>query len=116
MAKPTGLYGPHPLTGSGVASAVTTKGAGVYALGKQGVDGVFYIDYVGRSDDDLPGRLQQHVTEYYPQFLYGYLPSAKQAFEKECGLYHDFTPPKNKVHPARTKGANWSCPGCAVFD
>jgi hypothetical protein len=44
------------------------------------------------------------------------LPSAKAAFDKECDLYHDFKPPDNKVHPARQKGANWTCKRCTVFD
>jgi hypothetical protein len=116
MAKLIGLSGPYSLTSVGVSNSVTVKSPGAYALGKLGEDGIFYIDYVGRSDDDVAARLQQHVTEYYPQFMFGYFPSAKAAFDKECQLYHDFTPPKNKVHPARTKGANWSCPVCTIFD
>lgn len=113
MPKPMGLYGPHPLTTLGVAAAVTTKSPGAYALGKMGDDGIFYIDYVGRSDDDLPGRLQKHVPERYPQFYYGYLPSAKAAYEKECALYHDFNPPDNKIHPATPPNTSYSCPqGC----
>lgn len=117
MAKPIGLStGVYPLTSGGVSNAVQHKSPGAYVLGNLGTDGIFYIDYAGRSDDDVACRLQQHVLESSPQFVYGYLSSAKAAFEKECHLYHDFTPPRNKVHPARTKGATWNCPVCAVFD
>ncbi len=112
----TGLYGPHTLTTVGVSNNVKGVGAGAYALGRLAADGTFYIDYVGRSDDDLGARLQQHTPEKYTHFKYGFLPSAKAAFDKECDLYHDFKPPDNKVHPARQKGANWTCKRCTVFD
>jgi hypothetical protein len=112
----SGLHGPHDLTPIGVSNNVKGIGPGAYALGKVGTDGTFYIDYVGRSDDDLAARLQQHTPERYPKFKYGFLSTAKAAFEKECNLYHDFNPPDNKVHPARPKGTNWSCPRCTIFD
>ena len=110
----SGLYGPFALTADGVSNNVKGIGPGAYALGSTGDDGIFYISYVGRSDDDLAERLQQHVIEYYPQFKYGFLDTAKAAFEKECHLYHDFNPPDNKVHPAVPKGTNCACPkGCS---
>lgn len=111
----TGLNGPYSLTSSGVSDAVKQKSAGAYALGKTD-NGVFAVHYVGRSDDDVANRLQQHVSKWYPDFKFGYFSSPKAAFEKECHLYHDFTPPDNKVHPARPAGSNWSCPACTIFD
>lgn len=112
----SGLSGPYSLTSAGIASAVTSTSAGAYALGKTADDGVFHIHYVGRSDDDVAGRLQSHVTKWYPQFKFGYFSSPKAAFVKECRLYHDFDPVDNKVHPARPTNANWSCPVCTLFD
>ena len=111
----SGLHGPFSLTPSGVSDNVKGIGPGAYALGKTELDG-FHIAYIGRSDDDLANRLQQHTPEHYLQFKYGFFPSPKAAFEKECHLYHDFSPPDNKIHPARPKNANWSCPVCAIFD
>ncbi len=111
----SGLYGPHPLTLAGVSANVKGVGPGAYALGKTDANGTFYVDYVGRSDDDLAARLQRHTPEKYPQFKHAFYPSAKAAFEKECNLYHDFNPPDNKVHPARPRGTNWTCPrGCVL--
>ncbi|MBZ5524208.1 MAG: hypothetical protein LAP21_18385, partial [Acidobacteriia bacterium] len=111
MSIPTGLFGPHSLTSTGVAAAMKgTTGPGAYALGKLGDDGLFYINYVGRSDDDLAGRLQDHTPEYYPQFMYAFYQSMKDAFDKECHLYHAFKPRDNKVHPARPTNAMWACP------
>lgn len=110
----TGLDGPFPLTDAGVTSAVAKKSAGAYALGYTN-NNAFHVEYVGRSDDDLAARLQQHVPEHYQQFKAKYFNSAQEAFFKECRLYHDFPNDNNKVHPARTKGKNWSCPVCTIF-
>ena len=111
----SGLFGPFSLTSNGVEENVTGIGPGAYALGNTQTDG-FHIQYVGRSDEDLAARLQQHVPERYPQFKHAFYKSAKAAFEKECHLYNDFSPPDNKVHPARPRGEDWSCPVCSVFD
>lgn len=113
----SGLNGPYPLTNAGVEGAVKSVSPGAYALGSTNSSGgSFMIDYVGRSDDDVGARLKQHVPERYPQFKFGYFSSAKAAFEKECHLYHDFNPPDNKVHPARPRNTNWTCPRCRIFD
>jgi hypothetical protein len=110
----TGLYGNYDLTGPGILAAVSGHSPGVYALGKV-ENGTFYIHYVGRSDTDVSTRLQQHVTKWYPHFQFDYFGSAQAAFEKECQLYHDFSPPDNLVHPARPQNSTLSCPvrGCS---
>ncbi len=96
MPTPMGLAnGPYPLTNDGVKAAVTYKSPGAYALGKMGADGVFYIDYVGRSDDDVADRLTKHVPEPYQQFFFGYYDDAQSAHAKECWLYHTFKPKDN---------------------
>lgn len=111
----SGLHGPYPLTTEGVSTNVRGKGPGAYALGHTDEEKIFRISYVGRSDDDLAARLQQHVPERYLQFKYGFYASATEAFEKECTLYHDFTPPDNLVHPAKPRDSHCSCPrGCIV--
>ena len=110
----SGLSGPYSLTKQSIDKNVTRTSPGAYALGKTSAN-TFHISYVGRSDDDVADRLQDHVGNY-DQFKYGYFDSAKAAFEKECRLYHDFDPPDNKVHPARPQNANWMCPVCTLFD
>jgi hypothetical protein len=111
----TGLNGPYSLTIAGIDGSVLRTSAGAYALGKVDDQGTFHVYYVGRSDDDIAGRLKQHVREWYPSFKFGYFLSPKAAFEKECHLYHDFSPNDNKVHPARPAYSNWACPACRVF-
>jgi hypothetical protein len=106
----SGLHGPHSLTAAGVSNNVKGVGPGAYALGNTNDQNVFVISYVGRSDDDLAARLQQHVVKPYLQFKYGFFSSAKAAFDKECHLYHDFSPPDNKIHPARPNGTTHPCP------
>lgn len=92
-------------------------GPGAYALGRQ-VGETFYVDYVGRSDADLNGRLKDWVSSKYTHFKHGFLETAKAAFEHECKMFHDFggtAKLDNKVHPARPQGTNPKCPvsGCS---
>jgi hypothetical protein len=111
----TGLSGPYSLTSLGISGNITRVSPGTYALGKT-ENGTFYVHYVGRSDDEVAKRLQDHVPLWYPQFKFGYFLSPKAAFEKECRLYHDFSPADNDIHPARPWNANWECPVCTLFD
>jgi len=105
------------LSQTGIDAAVTLTSPGAYALGKTDTNGTFLISYIGRSDDDLNGRLKDHEGSH-PQFKAHYFPSAKAAFEKECQLYHMFGGPagelQNKVHPARPQGISMRCPICGA--
>jgi hypothetical protein len=110
----SGLSGPFGLTSIGISNNVKIKSPGAYALGKT-INGTFHIHYVGRSDDDVAGRIQQHIPKWYPEFKFGYFSTAKAAFEKECHLYHDFSPADNSVHPARPAGTYLACPRCKAL-
>jgi len=111
----SGMSGPFTLSPRGIDQTVEAGRIGTYALGNTGNDGTFFIGYVGRSDIDLNGRLKQHVGKH-PLFKALYWSTAKEAFEHECRVYHDFSPPENEIHPDRKKGTAWSCPACPVFD
>ncbi len=110
----TGLFGPHKFTQENINVHVATKGIGVYALDNT-TDGKFKVSYVGRSDNDLPGRLAKHLGKGYQYFKYGYFDSTKAAFECECRIYHDFDPPDNDIHPDAPDGTSYTCPvdGCS---
>ena len=84
-----------------------------FALGRS-ENGTFYIRYVGRSGDDVATTLGEHVGDYQ-HFKFAYFSSPSTAFEKECQLFHDFSPPGNRLHPDRPKGTTWSCPRCRMF-
>ena len=116
MPTSLGLHGPHALTEKDIDGAVVGLSPGVYALGSN-TPTVFYVDFIGRSDNDLNGRLKQWVGCKYTHFKYGFFSSAEEAFMKECNLFHDFgeTELDNKVHPARPDGSNWTCPRCGAL-
>jgi hypothetical protein len=105
----TGLFGYYAFNQDNIDAFVATKGAGVYALDRT-TAGEFKVSYVGRSDDDLPGRLKQHLSKGYAYFKYAYFPSAQAAYERECRIYHDFNPPDNIIHPDAPNGSNCTCP------
>jgi hypothetical protein len=117
MPVETGLHGPWPLTEKDIDNVVKGLGAGAYILTREPINPTFFINYVGRSDDDLNGRLKKWVGTKYTHFMYGFLPSAKDAFLKECRLFHDcggVAKLDNKIHPAVPEGTSWRCPvaGC----
>jgi hypothetical protein len=110
----TGLQGPYRLSFDGVDQVVTKTSVGVYVLGHADLQGRFCINHVGRSDADLRARLLDCIGSE-ALFKFGYLPTSQAAFEKECELFHDFTPPGNRLHPDRPAGTRLSCPRCRIF-
>jgi hypothetical protein len=111
--RDNGLKGPFALSDDVIDCEVTLRSPGVYALALDNGE-TFHIRYVGRSDLDLNNQLHVHVGSY-ERFKYEYCPSAKDAFEKECSLFHDFDPEGNFVHPGRPSGTGWRCPRCLLF-
>jgi hypothetical protein len=79
----------------------------------------FYVKYVGRSDGDLNARLKQWVASKYTHFMYAFYPTSKDAFEKECNLFHTFggtAKLDNSIHPARPQGTSLKCPASGCTD
>ena len=111
----TGLLGPYRLNFDTIDATVTRSSAGVYALGYASPEGKFCINHVGRADSDVKGKLRNCIGSA-TLFKFGYTPSSKAAFERECELFHDLSPPGNRVHPGRAPGTNWECPRCRIFD
>jgi hypothetical protein len=114
MIKQSGLSGPFPLTYDGIEMAVRKRGAGVYALGSKDMAGRFSIQSVGRSDDDLKTGLRACIGSG-THFKFDHFASEREAFEKECELFHDLQPPGNRVHPGRPQGTTLRCPRCRIF-
>ena len=113
MAK-SGLLGPYKLNFDTIDAAVTRSSAGVYALGYTSPEGRFCINHVGRADTDVKSKLRNYIGAA-TLFKFGYAPSSKAAFERECELFHALSPPGNRVHPGRPQGTNWACPRCRIF-
>lgn len=114
-AAKTGLLGPYRLNFDAIGAAITRSSAGVYALGYASPDGKFCINHVGRADSDVKARLRDCIGSA-TLFKFIYLPTPRAAFERECELFHDFSPPGNLVHPGRAAGTSWACPRCRIFD
>jgi hypothetical protein len=116
----TGLpYGPFRLTDANVR-AVAKSFPGAYALSREPHPSAFVVNYVGRSDDDLMGRLLCHVGEgRYSHFKCGHAANAEEAFNWECRMYHDFPGLDNSIHPDRPNGLAallyMTCPRCQKF-
>lgn len=116
MAK-LGMKGSFNLTKKEINEQVTKESPGNYALGNLSGN-TFYVNYVGRSDDNLNTRLKDWVGEY-EKFKFSYATSPKAAFEKECKNYHDFGEKDkldNKNHPQRPDNTTWKCSFCDIFD
>ena len=114
MPVKTGLLGPYRLTFDGISTAVARRSAGVFALGHKDRDGNFQVKHVGRSDNDIRSKLCECIGSDI-LFKFGFYGTAKAAFEKECELFHDFSPPGNRVHPGRNKATMWECPRCRIY-
>lgn len=116
MAK-LDMNGSYELTEEKIDEKITKTSAGNYALGYV-KESTFYVEYVGRADSDVNGRLKKWV-DHYQQFKYSYASSPKVAFEKECKNYHDFGENiklDNKNHPDRPDDSSWKCPFCSIYD
>lgn len=114
MIGKTGLLGPYRLTFEGINDAIRRQSAGVYALGSNDRSGNFQVKHVGRSDADVRAKLRDCIGSDN-MFKFRFFGSARAAFEKECELFHDFSPPGNRIHPGRPRGTNWECPRCRIF-
>lgn len=112
--KNSGLTGPFPLTYQGIEEAVQGGSPGVYALGSKDSKGRFAIMSIGRSDNDVKERLRACIGAG-TFFKFDYFQSERDAFERECELFHDIEPPGNFVHPGRPAGTTLRCPRCRIF-
>ena len=107
----TNLEGPNRLIVDEIDVAVPASAVGTFALGHLDYKGRFLVQYVGRSDGDLRAVLRSKIGAE-PLFKHLTFATPKEAFEKECELFHKFQPPGNFLHPERPKGSTWTCPYC----
>lgn len=107
------MKGPYPLTKEEVDMRIEVGRKGNYAYGYTNADNVFVVEYVGRSDSDLNGRIKHGIAKGYKEFKFSYASTVKEAFEKECRNYHDFggkAKLDNRCHPDRPDGKDYDCP------
>lgn len=108
------MSGPYKLDMQTITEVVERISHGAYVLSANS----HTAHYVGRSDSDVAGRLKWWVenSRKYTHFWCEYANSSKEAFEIECRWYHKYKPVDNDKHPERSRGANWECPDCSIFD
>jgi len=106
------------LTNENIDKVVTKTSPGVYVLDRT-TGGGFQVNYVGRAEKDLNARLKDWVGTKYKYFKFEYATSPKNAFEKECEIWHDYGGLEGKLdnekHPERPDGTDWKCPKCKKF-
>jgi hypothetical protein len=108
----TGMGASYPLNEETINSEVKKNRIGSYVLGYINEKKGYIPKYVGRSDNDLNKRLKDWI-ENYSRFKFMYHSTTKQAYEKECNLYHDWIKQiDNKEHPDKPDGTNYKCPVC----
>lgn len=101
-------FGPYQLNPLSISELVGTLRCGVYVLTRD--DGIYR--YVGRSDTDVFRRLFSWVGKDYTAFTFCLTPTAQQAYEMECQLYHQWKLQlDNENHPDRPFRGAW-CPIC----
>ena len=87
--------------------------ASVYVLGgiRKGADGKprFVIRYVRHVDGDLGGELRKHIGKY-KGFRFKFFRSTRNAYDRECEVFHDFNPSDNTGHPEKPKNTKFACP------
>lgn len=80
---------------------------GVYVFKRNG-----RVAYVGRSDSDVAARESKSFSQsdYDLTTTIHETSSAREAYLKECRLFHRHNPIDNEVHPRVPAGTNWRCP------
>ena len=107
----TGLRGPFSLEREAIEEELVDRCPGAYALGFTDHLGRFSIMYVGSAGEDLKAKLREHIGTA-SQFKFRHFAEQRQAFEKECEMFHQFQPTGNFLHPSRPRGSDWTCPRC----
>ncbi len=112
-----GLGTPLPLTEEMIKEHVDNgedwSSASVFVLGgiRKGNDGKprFVIRRVSHVDGDLGAELRKHIGDY-KGFRFKFFRSTRNAFDRECEIYHAFKPRENKDHPTKPKNTKFTCP------
>ena len=121
----SGLGRPLPLKESTIQKEVDGSSdwssASVFVLGgiRKGADGKlrFHIKKVSHVDGDLGKELRKFIGKY-SGFRFKFCRSTRNAYDKECEIYHNFKPIENIKHPVKPKNTKFYCSviNCTGFD
>lgn len=109
------LDGAFPLNVETIWTVVPNAQPGAYVLSRDGK----HANFIGRSDEDVRSRLLDHAgLDGYVYFWYTYASSAREAFNLESLLFHQYGEGlllDNWRHPERAPGTTWRCPACDYY-
>jgi len=116
-AVSAGLGKPMPLDEVTIKTEIDNakdwSSASVFVLGgvRKGFDGKprFKIKRVGHVDGDLGVELRKYMGKY-AGFRFKFFRSTRNAYDKECQIYHEFKPRENDKHPTKPKHTRFVCP------
>lgn len=106
----TGLDGPYPLTYLEVDRVVPKGMAGLFALGRTR-EAAFRLNFISGHTANLHDALYHQVGKGHEQFKFLAMTDAREAWTKQCTVYHDFKPPGGHPEPAGDH-PDWQCPLC----
>ena len=112
----SGLGKPIPLDEAAILEEVDNcadwRSASVFVLGgvRKGADGKlrFQIRKVRHIDGDLGKELRKYIGKY-SGFRFKFFRSTRNAFDKECQIYHQLKPVDNIKHPDRPRNTKFLC-------
>jgi hypothetical protein len=107
----SGLEGPYSLQFDVIAARIAERCPGVFALGYIDLKGRFCISYVGHAFEDVGRALLSRIGTA-AAFKVRFDADPHNVFDAACGLFHDFRPVGNMLHPERRLGTNWRCQRC----
>ena len=111
-----GMEGPYRLNFDTIDKKVNRVSSGNYAIGRRSKNGIFLFRVIGRANKDLNSKLKSWLDKTdKPLFKFRFSESAREAFEKECTIYHDFVKDKKIKHPRRPTKSDWKCPRCKFY-
>ena len=113
----SGLGKPIPLQEVDIVREVDNStdwsSASVFVVGgiHKSADGKFrfQIRKVSHVDGDLGKELRNYVGKF-SGFRFKFFRSTRNAYDKECQIYHQFKPIKNIAHPVRPRHTKFVCP------
>ena len=93
------MNGPYDYDVATLEKTITHTQPGNYALGYLDSENNFIIEYVGKSDSDVRGRLKEHLSSKYKMFKFCHTISQKASYLKEVSEIRNYY--KSKVNYER---------------
>jgi hypothetical protein len=106
----TGLDGPYTLSYLEIDKVVPKSTAGMFVLGRTR-EAAFRVNLIGGHTANLHDTLYALVGKGHEQFKFLAMTDAREAWIKQCAIYHDFKPPGGHPEPAGDH-PDWQCPLC----